>query len=548
MLEDLDLSDLQDPVAARRLVERLLNLVEQLSAEVAAGKAERQQLQDELNRLKGEQAKPRILPTKRAKQDHSSERERRETPKTWCKRAKLPELRIERVEVCRVDRSLLPEDAVLKDYQEHTVQDLVLQPETILFRRERYAAASTGQTYTAPLPPGYSGEFGPHLQASAVYLYYEANVSQPLLHRLFTSLGLRISRGYLGRLLTEQPGFAAEAQAIGQAGLTSSPYAHLDVTPTRVNGTEQQCHVLGGPRYVYYHTTLRKDRLAAIETLQLGARPQFQLNAAAWAYLEQGSLPAWVRRELEAVGTEPVWGWEEWRHLLDARLPGLGDRLRDRLWDAAAIGYYRRQQQVPVLDTLVCDDAAPFKGITDDLSLCWVHEGRHYKKLNPVVPLHQREVATFRGRFWAYYRELRTYQQAPTAAAMSRLAAGFDTLFATQTGYAALDERIAKTAAKKRELLRVLEKPYLPLTNNPAELGARRRVRKRDVSFGARSPAGVSAWDVFHTIIGTAHLLGVNVLHYLQDRFAGVMRLPALADLIRQRGATLALAPAVAAA
>jgi hypothetical protein len=53
------------------------------------------------------------------------------------------------------------------------------------------------------------------------------------------------------------------------------------------------------------------------------------------------------------------------------------------------------------------------------------------------------------------------------------------------------------------------------------------------VSFGARSPTGVAAWDVFHTVIGTAQLLGVNVLHYLQDRFSGTLCLPALADLIR---------------
>lgn len=542
MLEDLDLSDLQEPVAARRLVERLLNLVEQLSAEVAAVKAENQRLRDENNRLKGEQAQPRILPRKQLKQDLSSERERRETPKTWCKRAKLSALRIDRVEVCRLDRRTLPADAALKDYQEQTVQDLVLQPETILFRRERYEAASTGQTYTAPLPPGYSGEFGPQLQASAVYLYYEANVSQPLLHRLFTSLGLRVSRGYLGRLLTEQPAFAAEAQAIGQAGLASSPYAHLDVTPTRVNGSEQQCHVLGGPLYVYYHTALRKDRLAAIETLQLGAPCQFQLNAFAWAYLEQAPVPATARYPLQALGAEQVWSWAAWRALLDEHLPGVGDRLRERLWDAAAIGYYRAQQALPVVETLVCDDAPQFKGITDDLSLCWVHEGRHYKKLSPVIALHQMALASFRGRFWAYYRMLRTYQQAPTPVEAARLATAFDTLFATQTGYAALDERIAKTAAKKQALLRVLAKPYLALTNNPAELGARRRVRKRDVSFGARSPTGVQAWDVFHTIIGTAHLLGVNVLHYLQDRCSGACRLPALADLIRQRTAAPAAA------
>jgi len=547
MAAQVDLSVLADPEAMNDPAV-LRNLIEQLVSAWQAAQAENQQLRDENNRLKGEQPKPRILASRRAKQDQSSEQERRETPKTWHKRAKLATLRIDRTEVCRLERSTLPEDAVLKDYQEHTVQDLVLRPETILFRRERYEAASTGQTYTAPVPTGYEGAFGPNLRASAVYLAYAANVSQPQIHRLFTSLGLQISHGYLGQLLTEQPTFAAEAQAIGEAGLASSQYAHLDVTPTRVAGVEQQCHVLGGPVYVYYHTTLRKDRLAAIETLQLGAPCQFQLNAMAWTYLEQAPVPGWVRQRLQALGGEQVWTWAGWRTLLAEQCPGLGDRLCERLWDAAAVGYYRSQQAVPPVETLVCDDAPQFKGVTDDLSLCWVHEGRHYKKLSPVVAVHQQTLATFRGRFWAYYRELRAYQQDPTPAEHTRLDAAFDALFATTTGYGALDDRIAKTADKKHALLRVLDKPYLPLTNNPAELGARRRVRKRDVSFGARSPTGVAAWDVFHTVIGTAQLLGVNVLHYLQDRFSGAMRLPALADLIRQQAPAPLAAPRALAA
>ena len=81
----------------------------------------------------------------------------------------------------------------------------------------------------------------------------------------------------------------------------------------------------------------------------------------------------------------------------------------------------------------------------------------------------------------------------------------------------------------------MLEKPFLPLTNNPAELAARRRVRTRDGSFGARSTAGIRAWDVFHTLIGTASLLGVNVLRSFQDRFSRAGCVPALADLIQQR-------------
>ena len=153
MLDDLDLGGITD-AAALSVVARLLNVVEELGAKLDRVTAENQRLRDENSRLKGEQPRPRILPA-RPKGEHASERERRETPKAWHKGAKLPDLPVDRVEECRLDRGALPEDAALKDYQEHTVQELVLHRETILFRRERYEAASTGRTYTAPLPPGY---------------------------------------------------------------------------------------------------------------------------------------------------------------------------------------------------------------------------------------------------------------------------------------------------------------------------------------------------------------------------------------------------------
>jgi hypothetical protein len=88
---------------------------------------------------------------------------------------------------------------------------------------------------------------------------------------------------------------------------------------------------------------------------------------------------------------------------------------------------------------------------------------------------------------------LRRYRDAPTAAKAERLRRGFDKLFQQTTGYTALDKRIAITRQKRQSLLRVLEHPELPLHNNPAELGARQRVRKRDISFGPRSDAGMRA-------------------------------------------------------
>jgi hypothetical protein len=308
------------------------------------------------------------------------------------------------------------------------------------------------------------------------------------------------------------------------------------VTPTRVAGVEQECHVLGNTTFVYYHTDRFRDRQAALRTLQLGAPSTFQVNAVAWSFLAMGApLAASTRAALEAVPAERRFTQPAWYAWLDTNLPWLGPQQRQRLTDAAAIGAYQAQTAVPVVTTLVCDDAPAFKGLTEDLALCWVHEGRHYKKLTPAITTHQALLDSYRTDFWAYYRRLRTYQGAPTPALAAELASAFDTLFRRSTGYADLDERIAKTKAKRQALLRVLEKPYLPLTNNPAELAARRRVRKRAVSFGARSPAGSHAWDVFHTLIGTAQLLGVNLLHYFQDHYARADRLPALADLIRQR-------------
>ena len=75
------------------------------------------------------------------------------------------------------------------------------------------------------------------------------------------------------------------------------------------------------------------------------------------------------------------------------------------------------------------------------------------------------------------------YQAQPNPERAGQLSHAFDELFSTVTTYTALDERIAKTQARKTGLLLVLEHPEIPLHNNLAELGARQRVRKRDVSY-----------------------------------------------------------------
>ena len=80
-----------------------------------------------------------------------------------------------------------------------------------------------------------------------------------------------------------------------------------------------------------------------------------------------------------------------------------------------------------------------------------------------------------------------------------------------------LDERIAKTKAKKKELLMVLKYPDLPLHNNASELEARVQTRIRDVSLHTITDEGTEAKDTFLTIIRTARKLGVSSYEYILD-------------------------------
>lgn len=70
--------------------------------------------------------------------------------------------------------------------------------------------------------------------------------------------------------------------------------------------------------------------------------------------------------------------------------------------------------------------------------------------------------------------------------------------------------------------------------NNPAALAARQRVRKRDISFGPRTPDGIAAWDTFNTLTETAKKMGVNFYAYVHDRISGARHMPSIAELSQQ--------------
>ena len=542
MFEDIHLDAIQEE-NARELVKRLLNMIEQLNTDLRRSQAEIQRLRDEVNRLKGEQGKPNIKGnnSKPPATDHSSEKERH-TARPRHKSKKKTEIKIDREEVLKVDRAGLPADAKYKGYETVVVQDVRIQVGNVRFYKEKYYSASQHKTYLAELPPGYAGQFGPGIKSLALTLYYGVGTSEPKIQEFLENLRVRISKGEVSHLLIQaQAGVHAESDAEYEAGLCSSPWQQTDHTETRVDGQNQYCQVVCNPLYTSYHTRVGKDRLTVLDVLRQGRKRIFRLNQEALEILEHVPLSKAAQKILPKWRSEKDWEETEFVTRLDRALPNLNIQQRTAILGAAAVAAYHAETGVPIVDTLVSDDASVFHWLTRALMLCWVHDGRLYKKLEPVVALHRQQLKDFRKRYWEYYHRLLAYRQEPNAEKRLQLESEFDELFATHTGYYDLDQRIEKTRAKKDSLLQVLVHPELPLNNNASELAVRQRVRKRDVSFGPRTPLGVKAWDTFATIADTARKLGISFYAYIQDRISEAHQIPPLATLITQRAAELNL-------
>ena len=132
-------------------------------------------------------------------------------------------------------------------------------------------------------------------------------------------------------------------------------------------------------------TTPRKDRLSVLDVLRNGRERLFRLNDEALGYLEPVPLSKATRQLLLTWCREQDWmsrpSWSDWTRA--------GRTWRSnsakRVIDAAAVAAYHAEEGMPIVRLLVCDDAPQFNWLTEEMALCWVHEGRHYKKLMPVL-------------------------------------------------------------------------------------------------------------------------------------------------------------------
>ena len=479
-LSNINLEELNLDAPVRELVKRLLNHIEILTKEVRELREENQRLRDENARLKGEQGKPEIKANKKVEEKSEADIKKKEQTKRTinpaAKAGRREQIRIDREDVRKLDRSQLPQDIEHRGYREVVIQNIKFESDNVLYRLERVYSASEGKFYEAKLPEGLEQQrYGNELRAFILRQYFELRTPQEKIVEMLCSEGIVISAGEVSQIITHKhlKVFEQERKDLVKAGLASTLAQNIDDTGGREDGVNQVVTVICNPYYSSFYTNQRKDAETVAHLLSdLAATPQ--------------------RAGLESKGLT-----------LDE-----------------------------YIGILMADDAKQFHHQTPIRALCWIHEERHYKKLNPYFQAHQQLVEEFRQELWDYYAELKAYQVQPSEPEKERLSKAFDKLFSRTTGYLELDHRIELTLHKKAQLLVVLDYPETPLHNNLAEQAVREYVVKLKISNGTRTQDGTKSWDVYLSVLGTCRKLGVNFYRYVLDRISGSFSMPSLAELI----------------
>jgi Transposase IS66 family len=520
------------------LVESLLAIVRQLLDRVEQFEVTVQQLRDENALLKGQKPRPKISPSRLEPPTPPAAPKKGKRPGSD-KRAKNSQLIIPDEVVLLPDN--LPPGATFKGYEPYVIQELTITAKATRYLRARYELPDGGSVL-APLPadvlPG--SHFGPNLICYILDQHHHAYVTQPLLLQQLHDFGIDISEGQLSRILTENNEvFHQEKDEVRTAGLETASYIGTDDTGARHQGRNGYCTVIGNDLFACFESTACKSRLNFLQVLH-GPHRVYVINEAALAYWKDQELSAAVIQKL-SQGPQQFVGEEAWQVRLE-ELAIRCERYVRLVTEGALLGGLMDRGVSPEL--VVLSDGAPQFDILLHAS-CWIHAERPLARLVPHNDAHREVIEQVREQIWQLYKDLKAYRQQPDAAQKPVLETGFDALCNQRTGYPNIDAVLKEMRVHRTDLLRVLERPDVPLHNNGSETDIREYVKKRKISGGTRSTAGRRCRDTFASLKKTCRKLGVNFWNYLQDRVRGLGKMTRLADLIRQRASPTLAPPAV---
>ncbi len=526
-----------------REVTRVRSENEKLSGTLGKLRVEHRAIKDELARLKRPPPRPPIKPSGMDKatdakgpEGGGSEKGGRSTPRRGSQLDKLT------IGATVVVRAKAPAGSRHKGYEDIVVQDLSLRPLVTRYRRERWETPD-GETMIAELDSGIVGGYGPNLNRLVLALRFAGQTTCEQIVALLNGMGVAISKRRVVRLLTVKlETFRAEDAAVLKAGLNGA-YVTVDDTGARHAGKSGYTTQIGSCNFTAFGAGPSKSRLAFLSRL-CGGTSLYAINDAALDYMKGRDLSQIAIDKFIAHKARIFVSSGDWERHLQALASSEAKVLPDPVLIASEAALWGAIQHQGLLrnTVIVSDDAGPFRvGVH---ALCWVHAERLVHKLVAANDKQRNAIEVARRMIWWFYRCLKDYKLAPSLEQAQLSRARFDRIFKRgRTGYATLDSLLERLHRHKDELLRVLERPEIPLDSrrlrsirptNASENDIRAFVTKRKISGGTVSEKGRDARDVMLGLAKTCMKLKLSFYDFIGDRL-GIPgpKIPALATLVR---------------
>lgn len=424
----------------------------------------------------------------------------------------------------------IPEGATFKGFNRYTVQELILKPHNTQYQLARWMLPD-GSYITGKLPREIQGHYGPELIAYILHQYYTCRVTEPLLLEQLRARGTLISAGQLNNILIENKEFLIEEiEELLPIAAKLEGQLQADDTGGRHRGQNQYTTIIGNRWFSVFTTTDSKSRVNFLKLLQNG-KEEYLINEDTLDYLSLVNVPEYLPGYVSFHLDEKFTTLAGWKEFLKRR--NITQKSEIRFLTEAALYASVIQRGIPKDLCVHSDDAGQFNVFIH--SLCWIHEERHYRKLIMTTNEARIELERIENQIWSLYRELKAYKENPIEGSKERLEKLFDEIFQQKTSSPTLNHQLEKTHKKKEELLRVLQRPEVPLHNNASETDARSAKMKLKISGGTRSDKGKKARDAFLSAKQTCRKLGINFIDFLLDRARGLYQIPRLATVVYER-------------
>ncbi len=504
----------------------LLEMFEQQFEVIQALKEQNQILRDEIARLKNQKPKPKIKPSKLAKDANKKSTLKRSKPKRNKKTAKLE---IHKEE--RIAPEHIPTGSTFKGVKPFTVRGLQINVFNTRYLLEQWLTPA-GKIVAGKLPSEINGHFDNTLKSFILYQHHHCQVTQPLILEQLHDWEVDISPCQVNRILIENKDqFHIEKDSILTAGLKSSTYINVDDTGARHDGKNGYCTHIGNEYFAWFKSTNSKSRINFLKLL-CASKFNYILNDDAFQYMTDARLPKLLLTVLENHPTKEFANNTQWQEHL--KVLGINKPRHIKIATEGAL-FGSVVSHVPKNLVIVSDDAGQFNILSH--SLCWVHAERTLAKLIVPSNLKQQILEDVREQVWNFYDELKVYKNAPAEKDKIKLQEKFDEIFTQETKFQLLNLALQRLHANKSELLLVLDRPDIPLHNNLSENDIREYVKKRKISGSTRSEAGRRCRDTFVSLKKSCRKLGISFWQYLEDRLSGKNLILPLPRLIEQKSA-----------